>query len=101
MPMLINDRETERRLIARRRRRGQDKFDEVWNGVYVMAPMANNEHQDIVGSLQTLFEIVVKWPSLGRVQPGVVACQPGRFLFHLLQQAILDAVRGSPRDLTA
>ncbi len=70
MTTVINDRETERRMIARRRRLGHDKFDEVWNGVYVMAPLANIEHQDCVGGLQTLFSIVVQWPGLGVVLPG-------------------------------
>ena len=71
MATIIQDRDTERRIIARRRRLGQDKFDEVWNGVYVMAPLANNEHQDFVGGLNTLLSIVVQWTKLGIVRPGV------------------------------
>jgi hypothetical protein len=70
MATLIRDRDIERRLIARRRRLGLDKFDEVWNGMYVMAPLANNEHQDVVGGLSTLLTIVVGWPRLGTVLPG-------------------------------
>lgn len=70
MATLIRDRDIERRMIARRRRLGLDKFDEVWNGVYVMAPLANNEHQDVVGGLSTLLTIVVGWPRLGTVLPG-------------------------------
>ena len=34
-----------KRLIRRRRRSGGDRYDEVWDGVYVMAPLADNEHQ--------------------------------------------------------
>ncbi len=71
MTTVINDRETERRMIARRRRLGQDKFDEVWNGVYVMSPMANDEHQDVVSVLNTLLCLVIQWPELGVVRPGV------------------------------
>lgn len=70
MATLIRDRDIERRLIARRRRMGQDKFDEVWNGVYVIAPLANNEHQDVVGGLNTLLTIAIGWTQLGRVLPG-------------------------------
>ncbi|MDQ3485414.1 MAG: Uma2 family endonuclease [Actinomycetota bacterium] len=31
-------------LIERRRALGQDRYDEVWNGVYVMAPFAHSNH---------------------------------------------------------
>jgi Uma2 family endonuclease len=34
-----------KRLIRRRRRAGGDRWDEVWEGVYVMPPLADNEHQ--------------------------------------------------------
>jgi Uma2 family endonuclease len=36
-----------KRLISRRRRAGADRWDEVWDGVYVMPPLADNEHQRI------------------------------------------------------
>ncbi len=71
MATLIRDREMERQLIARRRRLGQDKFDEVWNGVYVMSPLANDEHQDIAGSLYALFRETVQEPGLGIARPGI------------------------------
>ena len=31
-------------LIERRRSQGLDRYDEVWNGVYVMAPFAHSSH---------------------------------------------------------
>lgn len=34
-----------KRLMRRRRRSGADRWDEVWEGVYVMPPLADNEHQ--------------------------------------------------------
>jgi Uma2 family endonuclease len=34
-----------KRLIRGRRRAGSDRWDEVWEGVYVMPPLADNEHQ--------------------------------------------------------
>jgi Uma2 family endonuclease len=55
MPMLINSPSFEKRLLARRRETGADRFDEVWNGVYVMAPLANNQHQ----FLATRYGVVV------------------------------------------
>jgi hypothetical protein len=45
MTMLVLDPAEERRLKRQRALTGADRFDEVWNGVYVMAPLANNEHQ--------------------------------------------------------
>ena len=36
-----------KRLIRQRRRCGGDRYDEVWDGVYVMAPLADNEHQSL------------------------------------------------------
>ena len=49
--LLILDRDEQRRIIRRRRRLGLDRHDEVWNGVYVMSPEANNEHQALLGDL--------------------------------------------------
>jgi len=68
---LITDPNLEDRLIAQRRADGTDKFDEVWEGVYVMAPMADNEHQALVDDLCTILTLAVKWQGLGRVNPGV------------------------------
>jgi Uma2 family endonuclease len=34
-----------KRLIRQRRDSGGDLWDEVWDGVYVMPPLADNEHQ--------------------------------------------------------
>lgn len=71
MVVHIHDPELEAALIRRRRRTGTDKFDEVWEGVYVMAPIANDEHQDLAGELTSIFMIVIQWPGLGLVRPGV------------------------------
>ncbi len=38
-----------RKLIRRRQAWGADGFDEVWNGVYVVSPYADNQHQ-LLGS---------------------------------------------------
>jgi len=65
------DRELEERLIKERRAAGADRYDEVWDGVYVMSPMPNVEHQRFVGKLNTVFEIAVDWAGLGEAFPGV------------------------------
>lgn len=71
MAAFITDPNLEERLINQRQADGTDKYDEVWEGVYVMAPLANNEHQDLVDELCTVLTIVVKWAGLGKVYPGV------------------------------
>jgi Uma2 family endonuclease len=71
MPLLIRERETQEQLLAERRARGLDRWDEVWDGVYVMPPLPNDQHQEIQGALVTAFQIAIKWPGLGEVRPGV------------------------------
>jgi len=70
MPMLINNPGREDALIAQRREGGIDGHDEVWDGVYVMAPIANNEHQDISTSLTVILGLLIMFPRLGRVHGG-------------------------------
>src|SRR5262245_8621189 len=55
MPTLVLDPKIEEDLLEQRRAWGADKFDEVWDGVYVMAPLANVEHQQLMSSLTAAF----------------------------------------------
>jgi Uma2 family endonuclease len=71
MPILYYPPQDARRVIARRRALGHDHHDEVWNGVYVMSPIPNDEHQDLVGGLVSIFQVVIGWLGLGKVRPGV------------------------------
>jgi Uma2 family endonuclease len=68
--MLINDAALEEELIADRRARGIDGFDEVWNGVYVMAPPADDEHQEIQAGLVGVFVAAISFPGRGKVRAG-------------------------------
>ncbi len=70
MAMLITDTELVERLKAERKAARADRYDEVWDGVSVMAPLPTNEHQELVGKLTTVLEIAVGWPELGKVFPG-------------------------------
>jgi len=59
MDTLVLDPYVSERLLRERRDRGIDVFDEVWEGVYVMAPAPNDEHQEIEMNLaQPLLEVV-------------------------------------------
>lgn len=44
--------------------------DEMWDGMLVMPPMPNNEHQDIVIDLAFVFKSVVSRTAGDRVHPG-------------------------------
>lgn len=74
MSTLINDPTVQPEIdaiIARRQEIGADAHDEVWEGVYFMSPLANNEHQYFVGRLNTILDYVVGLAELGDVRPGV------------------------------
>jgi Uma2 family endonuclease len=71
MVAMVMDEALERRLIARRRATGADRYDEVWDGIYVMSPLADIEHQDLASGIVTVLRTTVQWPGLGRVFGGV------------------------------
>jgi Uma2 family endonuclease len=71
MATLIADPEVEERLIAERRARGADRKDEVWDGVYIIMPDPNVEHQRLVMRLGVVFSEVVNPPAGGEVFPSL------------------------------
>lgn len=71
MTMLITDPGQEERLRAERKASGSDKYDEVWEGVYFMPPMADDEHQNLATGISSVFCYIVEWPKLGSVRAGV------------------------------
>lgn len=71
MDTLIVDPRISARLIEERRARGANHFDEVWQGVYVMAPAPNDEHQDLTGGFTEVLRIAVDRRGLGKTRPGI------------------------------
>lgn len=71
MKMLILDPQERKRLIRERRRTGADRFDEVWDGVYVVSPIADNEHQYVAGKLTSAIDQAVGGEGVIRVFPAV------------------------------
>lgn len=71
MVAVVNDPQLEQQLIEERRRTGADKYDEVWEGVYMVAPLASNAHQRVVGKLYAVLETVIGQAGQGEVFPGV------------------------------
>lgn len=68
---LVQDRRLAEELRAERRASGTDRWDEVWDGVYVLMPLPDDEHQRIVGKLTMILELTIGENGLGEVRPGV------------------------------
>ena len=71
MAIMVLEPWVEERLLAERRSCDGDQYDEVWEGVYVMTPLPNNEHQQLVFWFTTILGDVVDQTGLGLVFPGV------------------------------
>lgn len=68
--MLILDQGVSRELIRERKRHGTDRYDEVWEGVYVMPSQPANVHQGHVALLVAVLWEVIVLEGRGRVFPG-------------------------------
>ncbi|MHC5537696.1 PDDEXK family nuclease, partial [Singulisphaera rosea] len=77
MDILVTDPWLQRRLITRRRRTGADRWDEVWDGTYVMSPSPNNLHQWLAFELAIVLRTVVL-PSGGLVCTQVNVSDRGK-----------------------
>lgn len=70
MPVMILDPFLEERIRADRLKQETSRYDEVWEGVLVAAPVPNNDHRWIVMNISYAFMSVVN-PLIGdRVLPG-------------------------------
>ena len=78
MASLIVPPQTLKRWIRRRRRSGLDRYDEVWDGVYVMSPIANIEHQGIGTQLSSAFIQALPESAKRRVLAGANVSDRGR-----------------------
>jgi Uma2 family endonuclease len=67
MMMVVLDPREQRRLRRERKLTGADRFDEVWDGVYVMAPAANNQHQWLAQEITTAIRQGIRFPEDGLV----------------------------------
>jgi len=71
MVTLVTDPDLSASLIQDRQAQGVDHHDEVWEGVYVMAPIANDEHQQLVTRLATVLTETIDFAGLGEVRAGI------------------------------
>ncbi len=70
--------DTPAEIIEDRRRRGLDRRDEVWEGVYHMVPPPTGAHEDIVGRLFTIFTLHAEKHCLGRLRLNAGVREAGR-----------------------
>jgi Uma2 family endonuclease len=61
MATVIMDRDLAEQLRQQRAESGLDRWDEVWEGTYMMAPLPNAEHQQIALRLGAIFEECIGW----------------------------------------
>ena len=57
-------------LLRDRRESGGDRYDEVWDGVYVMSPLADNEHQQLGFDLAGAIKLGLGQDERIRIFPG-------------------------------
>jgi Uma2 family endonuclease len=70
MALMVLDPTDEKRLRAEREASGADRYDEVWEGVYMMVPLANNEHQNLQTRLAGAIQYAVGWNGPVHVDAG-------------------------------
>ncbi|HEV2969469.1 MAG TPA: Uma2 family endonuclease [Pirellulales bacterium] len=70
MATLVTDPFVEQQILAERAELGTDRYDEVWEGTYMMTPLPNLEHQRLVMRLAAILENSIGQTGLGDVFPG-------------------------------
>jgi Uma2 family endonuclease len=71
MSTIIADPQLQDDLIAERRASGMDRWDEVWEGTYIIMPLPNTEPQLIGGRLHTILDMTLGMSGQATVLPGV------------------------------
>jgi Uma2 family endonuclease len=71
MATMVLDPYVEEQVLASRVGTDGDKYDEVWEGVYIVTPLPSNEHQRLVIKLCMILSAVVEVNELGDVFSGV------------------------------
>jgi len=71
MATLVHDPALEKDILTQRRAWGADRYDEVWEGVYVVSPMPNNEHLSIATRIAAVFQSALGWENGADVLAGV------------------------------
>jgi Uma2 family endonuclease len=87
------------RLIRERRECGGDRYDEVWDGVYVMSPLADNEHQELGFLLSRAIHSGLGSNVGARVSPGCnVSDRPRRWKRNYRCPDVAVFLPGNPAE---
>lgn len=70
MNLVILDPDELKRIIRRRRKTGADRYDEVWDEVYVMSPIADNSHQELAFRIAARISEALGEESGARISAG-------------------------------
>jgi hypothetical protein len=71
MSILVQDSSTKQRIRKQPHHPDRSQWDEMWEGVRVVPPISNNEHQEIQFKLSEPILEVVTVPNLGFASAGV------------------------------
>ena len=99
MTAMILDSHLEHELRRERQRTGADRYDEVWDGVYVMSPMANNAHQGIVSTMAAILLPAIQMKDLGCVLAGAnVSDHPSDWTKNYRCPDVVVYLTGNPAE---
>ena len=78
-----------------------DRWTEVWEGVTVLSPLANNEHQRLASDLTAIIWTVIQQPALGQVFQGVnLTDRTPNWVENYRNPDVVVSLNGNPaRDL--
>jgi Uma2 family endonuclease len=71
MEMWISDPAVRKSILRERKETRADRRDEIWDGTYIVLPLADDEHQELQGSLLFALQISVGFTGLGLVRMRV------------------------------
>src|SRR5271154_6479064 len=80
--LLIRDAGIFDELIQERKRKGLDRYDEVWEGMYVMPSMPTNAHQKLLDDLGDVLTEAVERGKMGEKNQGANARERRRGWDH-------------------
>src|SRR5262249_2035830 len=75
--VFIRDRKTIESFLAERTARGEDRLDEIWNGVLHLSPPPHHDHGRRVARLALIFGLQAERHSLGDVIAQAGVREPG------------------------
>ena len=70
MSLLVQDPRLANEIRTRRESVESGHRDEVWDGVYIVMPDPNIEHQELMTQLGAIIVFIIAFPKLGRVHGG-------------------------------